>query len=276
MEYTEHIGKVIDYIEENLKCEISLAACAAACGYSEYHFLRVFKEFTGLTPADYIRKRRLTEIVKRIEAKDGVIADAAFEYGFGSKENFTRAFKAEHHILPTEYKAALNSLKLYEKLTFDRPPFQVEPELVTLEAFKLVVFEIDEAYPPNFWNKYNAKKLSQRLSGGAVCADYGVTFRSKPDSKLDYYIGIRTEDAWGDLTGTLELTITGGLYAVFTTPVTSPADFVNTIHRTWEYIRTTWLRNSGYGRTGGYEFECYIEDSRVFSEKVYIPIREVS
>lgn len=36
-------------------------------------------------------------------------------YGFNSKENFMRAFKREHHILPTEYRSAENSLKLYEK-----------------------------------------------------------------------------------------------------------------------------------------------------------------
>jgi AraC family transcriptional regulator len=275
MEYSEHIGKAVDYIEENLKYEISLAACARACGYSEFHFLRIFKELIGLTPADYIRKRRLTEIVKRIEVRGGTIAEVAFEYGFGSKENFTRAFKAEHHILPTEYKTALNSLKLYEKLTFNRLPFYIEPELVTLTQTKLVVFKSDEEYPPHFWNKYNAKKLSRLLSGGTVCEDYGVSYRPQPGSKRDYYIGIRAADARGDLTGTTGLTLRAGLYAAFATPVTTPADFVNTIHRTWAYIRTEWLPNSGYQRTGGHEFECYTEDSRTFTEKIFIPIKEV-
>ena len=276
MDYKAHIAKAIDYIEENLKYEITLAACAAASGYSEYHFLRIFKEVTGLTPADYIRKRRLTEIARRIDAKGGVIADIAFEYGFGSKENFTRAFKTEHHILPTEYKAAQNSLKLYEKLTLEPVPVQVLPEIVTLKPFKLVVYQSDEAYTPNFWNKYNAKGLSRRLSGGAVCEDYGVMYRKHARAKLDYYAGIRAEYAMGDLDGTLELEIPGGEYAVFKTPETTHEDFVNTIHRTWHYIKTEWLPNSGYRLTGGYEFECYVEASRTFSEKIFIPIRRPS
>jgi AraC family transcriptional regulator len=150
MDYREPVEKAIAFIEENLKYDVSLAGCAGAVGYSGYHFLRIFKEATGLTPADYIRKRRLTEIVKRIDARGGAIIEIAFEYGFGSKENFTRAFKAEHHILPTEYKSAQNSLKLYERLTFGPAPFQVEPEIVPLEAFKLVVYRSDEAYAPNF------------------------------------------------------------------------------------------------------------------------------
>lgn len=274
MDYREHIGKAVDYIEKNLKYELSLADCATASGYSEFHFLRVFKDITGLTPADYIRKRRLTEIVKRIDVKGGTIAEVAFEYGFGSKANFTRAFKAEHHILPTEYKAAQNSLKLYEKLSFDPAAFRVEPEIVTLEEFKLVVYKCDEKSPPNFWNKYNAKKLSRRLSGGTVCEDYGVSYRAKMDAELEYYIGICVENACGDLAGTVELTIAGGKYAAFATPVTTQEDFVNTIHRTWGYINAEWLPYSGYRRTGGCEFESYMEESRVFSEKIYIPIRE--
>ena len=66
MDYKEHIARAVEYIEQNLTNEIDLAACAKACGYSKYYFLRVFKEVTGMTPADYIRKRRLSEIAKRI------------------------------------------------------------------------------------------------------------------------------------------------------------------------------------------------------------------
>ena len=39
--------------------------------------------------------------------------ETAIEYGFNSKENFTRVFKAEHGFLPSEYKFAGNSLKLF-------------------------------------------------------------------------------------------------------------------------------------------------------------------
>lgn len=273
MEYKSHIMRAIKYIEENIKNEISLSNCARVSGYSNYHFIRVFKEATGLTPADYIRKRRLTEIIKHIRP-DIPISQIAFEYGFNSKENFTRAFIAEHHILPTEYKSALNSLKLYEEVTFEAEPFLVKPTIMQLEPFVLVVYESDETYQPNFWNKYNSRKWSKKLSDGAVCEDYGVCLRNTAAKKMDYYIGIRKENALGDLTGTTELSINGGLYAVFATPKTSHYDFVNTIHRTWSYINRVWLPDSGYKKIGEYEFESYIEESRTFSEKIYIQIIE--
>ena len=64
MDYLKNIGRVIDYIEDNLQNEMDLASCARVCGYSRYHFLRLFKYVTGITPADYIRKRRISEIAK--------------------------------------------------------------------------------------------------------------------------------------------------------------------------------------------------------------------
>lgn len=269
MEYKTHIIRAIDYIENNLKNEIALDDCARVSGYSNYHFIRVFKEATGLTPADYIRKRRLTEIIKHMR-QDVPISEVAFEYGFNSKENFTRAFVSEHHILPTEYKSSLNSLKLYEAISFETPTFEVIPEFTYLEPFTVIAYKSDEAYPPNFWNKYNSRKWSKKLSGGKACEDYGVNAWNDSEDKLDYFIGIRKEKALGDTGGTVELLIQGGLYAVFTTPRTSHYDFVNAIHRTWGYINGKWLPSSGYRRAGGYEFESYVEESRTYSEKIYI------
>jgi AraC family transcriptional regulator len=99
-----------------------------------------------------------------------------------------------------------------------------------------------------------------------------VNIWNGPENRLDYFIGIRTEDAAGDTPGTEEINIPGGLYALFRTPVTTHADFVNTIHRTWKYINTVWLPQNGYRRTGSHEFESYIEQSHTFSEKIHIPI----
>lgn len=242
------------------------------CGYSKYHFLRLFKACVGLTPGEYIRKRRLTEAAKQIAADGRYLADAAFAYGFNSKENFIRAFKAEHHILPSEYKGALNSLKLYERVSFTPAALAVQPVLQNIPSFSVTVYPSNEASPPLFWNRYNARGLSQRLSGGAVCADYGLCVWNDGENKLDYFIGIPTAEAKGDTAGTVEIRIGGGLYAVFTTPPANQFDFVGTIHKTWEYINQIWLPQSGYAYTGGIEFECYTEQSRTFSEDIYVPI----
>lgn len=274
MDYKEHIEYALEYIEANIKGELNLTDLARTAGYSEYHFLRAFKQVTRLTPADYIRKRRLSEIAREIEQRNRPISDIAFEYGFNSKENFTRAFKAEHNVLPTEYKSAGNSLKLFDRFQLVIAPFEVTPEIVTLDGFWLTVYPNSEDYSPKFWNLYNCKKLSLRLSGGKTVADYGVSRWDCEKNRLDYFIGIRTDDVGGDISGTMQIEIPGGLYAAFATPPSSHFDFVNTIHRTWRYVFDIWIPQGDYWRAGGYdyEFETYVEASRTYSEKIYIPI----
>ena len=274
MDYLVHMKKAIDYIEDNLQNDIDLASCAKSCGYSQYHFLRLFKYATGITPADYIRKRRIAESAKQIAENDAYLSELAFRYGFNSKENFSRAFKAEHHILPSEYRLAKNSLKLYDKVAFEDTGFSVRPEFLTLADFELIVYKSDEAYAPNFWNKYNAKGYSKILSGGREVCDYGVCIWNNETERLDYYVGIKKDEAAGNLQCTDTLEIQGGLYARFSTPPARHCDFVNTIHRTWDYIFKEWLPQSDYAFTGGYQFECYVESSRVYSEDIYIPVRE--
>lgn len=273
MEYIKHISKAIEYIEENLQHDINLTDYAKISGYSQYHFLRLFKYVTGLTPADYIRKRRISEIAKAMMNEDEYISALAFQYGFNSKENFIRAFKSEHHILPTEYKIAENSLKLLDKFTLNNTDFSVMPQIVTIEGFTLITYKSDENYTPNFWNRYNAKGLSKVLSGGKVVRDYGVCVWNDQTGQHDYYIGIKSDDADGDLRGAYTLKINGGLYALFSTPPAKHSDFVNTIHKTWNYIFNIWLPQSVYRYSDGYQFECYVEASRIYSEDIYIPIQ---
>ena len=271
MKHREDISRAIDYIEENLPFELTVGDAAKAAGYSKFHFQRIFSEAMRMTPAEYIRRRRITEIIRRMECSDRPMSDIAFELGFNSKENFTRAFRAEHSILPSEYRAAMNSLKLCGRVDSGDEPFSINPELVLLEAFTVVAYPSDEEIPPRFWNRYNAGKWSERLSGRAMTEDYGVCRWNPEKARLDYFIGIRESKAHGDLSGTVRLDIPGGLYAVFATPAANQLEFVNTISKSWDYA-AKWLGENGYVRTGGYEFESYVEMSRVFSERIFIPV----
>ena len=275
MKNTSVIEKAIDYIEENIKTDISVRQIAFMVGYSEYHFLRIFRQLVGLTPANYIRKRRISQIVDRMERECGSrpISDIAFEYGFNSRENFTRAFKAEHHILPTEYLRCGNSLKLYARFEFAPVHCELDFDIVELDPFRIVAYTSDEEDPTNFWNKYNIQGLSKHLSGGREVVDYGVCRWNAASSRLDYWIGVSEHDVAGDVSGTVTLSITGGLYAVFKTPMATHINFVRTIRKTWDDIYSRWLPQSCYEYRHDYEFECYVENSRLFSETICVPIR---
>ncbi len=65
------------------------------------------KEQTGLTPVEFIRSTRLIEAKKRLETSDYTISEVAYGVGFNNLSYFTRSFKAEFGILPTEIKKSI-------------------------------------------------------------------------------------------------------------------------------------------------------------------------
>ncbi len=270
----EHIKRALEYIEEHLTDDSLLdnATLASIAGYSKFHFLRCFRDATKLTPADYIRKRRISEIVKHIGEDDTFISDIAFKYGFNSKENFTRAFKKEHGILPTEFKSANCSLRLFEPFDFNAKFELPSVSICYLEGFDLVAYSFGGEFAPNCWNIYNSEHRSAKLSGGKAVEDFGAMRWNPVNKQLEYYIGIDSRNAVENTENTVTLTINGGLYAVFETAPSSQHRFVETIRKTWDWIGSYWLPANVYARKKDFELERYIESSQTYSETIFIPI----
>ena len=64
--------------------EITPADLARAALFSPWYAYRLFRRHTGLTPADYIRRLRLSRSALRLRDEGCRITDVAFELGFGS------------------------------------------------------------------------------------------------------------------------------------------------------------------------------------------------
>lgn len=97
------VQRMQDYIETHIGEEITPAGLAAAALYSPWYSYRIFRELTGLTPADYVRRLRLSKSALRLKNTDCRIADVAFEMGFGSVDGYQRAFYREFGVNPKEY-----------------------------------------------------------------------------------------------------------------------------------------------------------------------------
>lgn len=94
-----------DYIQNHINDKITLTDLANIAFFSPWYAHRLFKEYTGLTVADYIRKIRLTEAAKQIKNANARIIDVALEMGFESHDGFTRAFVKEFKMTPSSYKS---------------------------------------------------------------------------------------------------------------------------------------------------------------------------
>jgi AraC-like DNA-binding protein/Ser/Thr protein kinase RdoA (MazF antagonist) len=106
--YMDAIQAVVDYIEANLKTDISTDELAAIASYSKYHFYSVFGAVIGMPVAGYILHRRLKHALCEI-AGGRTAAEVMLEYGFDTYAGFYKAFVREYGCSPKKYVAIYGS-----------------------------------------------------------------------------------------------------------------------------------------------------------------------
>nr|MDE5604404.1 helix-turn-helix domain-containing protein [Eubacterium sp.] len=107
-----NIQQVIDYIENNLKVEININELCEIAGYSYTHFCRLFSHYTGLSPHEYITRRKLINAVYDM-SKGIQKIDIALAYGFETYAGFYKAFRREFNCSPSKFKKLYKGNKPY-------------------------------------------------------------------------------------------------------------------------------------------------------------------
>jgi AraC family transcriptional regulator len=91
-------------IERNPAAGLNLASLAREARLSPYHFLRTFQKLTGVTPHQFILRKRLRNAALRLAAETTLVLDIALDCGFGDLSNFNHAFRAEFGVSPTSFR----------------------------------------------------------------------------------------------------------------------------------------------------------------------------
>ncbi|MFC8342901.1 GlxA family transcriptional regulator [Streptomyces sp. NPDC057280] len=99
---------VLEWIEDNLAREITLAAMAARSGMSERTFSRRFREQTGTTPLQWLLRARVRRAQYLLENSDHPIERIARQAGFGSPTAFRERFRRVAGTTPQSYRAAFH------------------------------------------------------------------------------------------------------------------------------------------------------------------------
>ena len=94
----------IDYINDNLEKDLTLAEIAASVGMSPYHFARAFKQATGFPPHQYLIKRRIEKAKNLLTQTNLAIAEIAYRVGFASQSHFTTLFGKHTGTTPKAYR----------------------------------------------------------------------------------------------------------------------------------------------------------------------------
>ena len=107
------VQRMQNYIENNLNRNITLYELSQCSNYSPWYSAKLFKEYIGKGPFEYIRLMRLTKSALELRDNDKRVVDVALDFVFDSHEGFTRAFKKEFGITPQKYKKDKPPIYLY-------------------------------------------------------------------------------------------------------------------------------------------------------------------
>ncbi|WP_077325179.1 helix-turn-helix domain-containing protein [Virgibacillus siamensis] len=98
------IDEVISFIHQNLYEPISLSGLAREAAYSPYHFTRIFKERTGLTPQYYVASVRLQKAKDLLINTNLSVRDIGMEIGQQSLGTFTTRFTKRVGLSPSQFR----------------------------------------------------------------------------------------------------------------------------------------------------------------------------
>ncbi len=124
-EWERLIQSIVDEIDDCIREErdnaLTLSRLSERLGYSVYHTTRRFRQITGWTLREYLRRRRLAFALKDVRDGNDRLLDIALRYGFSSHAAFTRAFRTAFGVTPADYRREPGPVVLRTKLNpFDR------------------------------------------------------------------------------------------------------------------------------------------------------------
>ncbi|MCX7841488.1 MAG: AraC family transcriptional regulator [Clostridia bacterium] len=104
------VNKVIDYIDSNLASEISLKDLAGIAHMNSSYFSTFFKKYIGISPMEYIIKKRLSRAVEYLRGTDKTILEIACLCGFNNSVSFNKTFKKFIGKVPSDFRQHENKL----------------------------------------------------------------------------------------------------------------------------------------------------------------------
>lgn len=298
MEYYDSIEKVINYIENNLKKDLTLNELAKEACMSEYHFHRIFSYITGETIMKYVRKRRLTHASYELINTDKAIIEIAFDYCYESQESFTRSFKSFFNETPKKYRINKNHgyLNSYiskmniNNIKIERGDLEVEYKIVEREKMLLVGLEcitcvkdnVENDVIPKLWGDFNSRMREIENQTGkreaiGFCGEvknYNPDMKMGEDIEFRYLAGVEVTTINSIPEGMNAIEVPKQKYIVFT-----HKGALDTLGQTYKTIYTKTFPETGFIPDKAFDFELY--DERFISPidpktemDIYIPIKD--
>jgi AraC family transcriptional regulator len=98
------LQRALDYIDANLREDISLAGVAQELAMSPWHFAHAFTQTTGLSPHRFVLARRIERAKSLLSETDLPITEIAHRIGCASHSHFSVLFRRATGQTPRDYR----------------------------------------------------------------------------------------------------------------------------------------------------------------------------
>lgn len=109
----QRVPRLMTYIQENFRTEISLQAAASTAGFEVHSFCRYFKALTQRTFSEFVNELRVGFASQLLQHNDLSITQVGYESGFTNISYFNRSFKRIRGVTPKAYRQHWQGLPDY-------------------------------------------------------------------------------------------------------------------------------------------------------------------
>ena len=101
------LRRAIEFMHDNCGRELKLSEIAATAYISEFHFARLFKKITGMTPHGYLASLRIEKARRMLAETDLSISEIGAQIGYASQSHFTKIFREATGMTPRAFRIAV-------------------------------------------------------------------------------------------------------------------------------------------------------------------------
>ncbi len=99
----DSLKPALQYIQEFYDRDITVHQAAELCCFSDSYFMKLFRELTGISFTQYLKRLRL-EKAEALLRKGQRVGEAAERVGFRNLSYFSRAFQSQYGVTPSQYR----------------------------------------------------------------------------------------------------------------------------------------------------------------------------
>ncbi len=104
------IKKGIEYLENDTVLSLSIKEIAKECNVTQNYFCRLFKEYSGVTPQEYLLKAKISKAKIALRETNLSVFEIAEQCGFQDGSYFCRIFKKKTGVAPLKYRKSREDL----------------------------------------------------------------------------------------------------------------------------------------------------------------------